>query len=338
MESTARRIFLASQMGSGGNHGGRLPMPRLRTILISPLVALVATGCAIAFAQEGGGARPAPAKKKAIAPPPAPPNPARLAQLLKDWEKQSSKLKTLEVSIYRIDLSKAWGDEEHYEGHAAFKNPQLAYLDFKMVKLVPNANPNAKKKLVPQVDKKGKRVTTDFETIVCTQNEVWQYRFDLHQIFVFPLDKNERKRALEEGPLPFLFNMKADEVKARYDIVLLEEDAKHCLLQITPKLGEDQKSFSTAWLVLDAEFLLPKRIVLLAPDKKSTKDFNLSNIRANADINPAYFRVGDPGRPWKIERNPGGQPPAQANGVPPRRLLNGPAALRPRAPDADQPR
>ena len=181
-------------------------------------------------------------------------------------------------------------------------------------------------------------MTTPFETIICTKDEVWQYRFDLKQIFVFPLDKNARKRALEEGPLPFLFNMKADEAKARYDMLLLEEDAKQILLKITPKLKEDLESFSTAWVLLDAKFLLPTRIVLLAPDKKSTKDFYLSNIRANQLVNAAFFRVGDPGKPWKIERNPGGAAPARANGLVPRQQPNGQAAQRPRAADVDQPR
>jgi TIGR03009 family protein len=308
-------------------------MPRLRTILISPLVAVVVTGFAVAAAQDRGGDRPAPARTKANVPPPLPPNPARMAQLLRDWEGQCSKLKTLEVSIYRIDLAPAWGDEDHYEGHAVFKSPQLAYLDFNKVKLVPND----KKKMVPQLDRNKRRVATAFETIKCTKDEVWQYRSDLHQIFVFPLDKNARKRALEEGPLPFLFNMRAEEAKARYDIDLVEENAKQCLLKIAPKLKEDQESFSTAWVVLDAKFLLPTRILLLAPDKKSTKDFYLSNIKANEPVKDAYFRVGDPGKPWKIERNPGGAAPAQGKGLPPRRQLNGQAQRLP-APDVDQPR
>ena len=176
-------------------------MPRLRTFLIPPLVALAGTGFAMAVAQDGGGGRTVPAKNKVSAPAPIRPNPARLAKLLKDWEGQSAKLKTLDVSIYRIDLAPAWGDEDHYEGHAVFSRPQLAYLDFRKVKLVPDS----KKKLVPQVDRNKKRVTTAFERIICTQNEVWQYRFDNQQIFVFPLDKNARKRRGRRGAAPFPF-------------------------------------------------------------------------------------------------------------------------------------
>jgi TIGR03009 family protein len=309
-------------------------MPRLRTILVCPFVAVLATGFALAVAQDDGNNRPPAAKARVQAPPPIPPNPRRMEELLKLWEKQSEKLKTLEVSIYRIDLSPAWGDEDHYEGHAAFEKPQLAYLDFKQVKLVPDT----KKKMVPQLDRNKRRIISDFETIICTANEVWQYRYDTKQIFVFPLDKNARKRALEEGPLPFLFDMKAAEAKARYDMELLKEDAKQFLLKIEPKLKEDQSSFSIAWIILDADYLLPKRILLLAPDKKSTKDFYLSNIKANKPVNPAFFKVGDPGKPWKIERNPGGAAPVRANGPLPRQQPNGPAALRNRAADVDQPR
>jgi len=309
-------------------------MPRLKSIVICPFVALLATGFALAVAQDGGNNRPAAARAKVQAPPPIPPDPRRMEELLRLWEKKSKTLSSLEVSIYRIDLSPAWGDEDHYEGHAAFMNPQLAFLDFKKVKLVPDA----KKKLVPQVNRNKKRVTTDFETIVCTQNEVWQYRFDNHQIFVFPLDKNARKRALEEGPLPFLFNMKADEAKARYDMELLKEDAKQFLLKITPKVKEDQDSFSIAWIILDAKWLLPTRIVLLGQDGKSTKDFYLSDIKANLPVKDAYFRVGDPGKPWKIERNPGGAAPVRTTRPLPRQQPNDPAAFRPRAADTDQPR
>ena len=34
------------------------------------------------------------------------------------------------------------------------------------------------------------------------------------KIYIFPLDKDQRKRALEEGPLPFLFNMRAADATA----------------------------------------------------------------------------------------------------------------------------
>jgi len=313
-------------------------MPRPRTIWISPLVALFTTGCALAMAQDRKGGRQAERGEQQEAS--AQPAPMDMQRLLVLWEKQSAKLQTLEVSIYRTDKNPAWGDEEHYLGHAAFKSPQLAYLDFRKVKLELQPDPKDKKKkvLVP-LKKDNKIVSTPHETIVCTGLEVWHYRYEVKQILIYPLDKDQRKRALEEGPLPFLFNMRAEEARRRYQMVLQGEDKNRYLVRIKPLLVEDQDSFSQAWVFLDKEFLLPKRIYLLAPDGTSSKDFQLSQIQANQPVHARYFVGIDPGKPWKVERNPGGPAPARPANA--RGLLRQPigqAAQRPGAPNADQPR
>ena len=85
--------------------------------------------------------------------------------------------------------------------------------------------------------------------------------------------------ALEEGPLPFLFNMRAAEAERRYKMALKGEDGKQYLIMIKPSFQEDQNTFRTALLYLDKELLLPTQIYLLAPDGKSIKDFKLSRIR-----------------------------------------------------------
>jgi TIGR03009 family protein len=261
-----------------------------------------------------------------------------IEQLLRLWEVQSQKLKTLEVSIYRVDRNAAWGDEEHYQGHAAFKTPQLAFLDFRRVKLQLQLDPKANdKKVLMPVRKNNQIVSTPHETIVCTGEEVWQYRYDVKQIIIYPLDKDQRKRALEEGPLPFLFNMRAEEAKRRYQLVLRGEDQTRYLVEITPLLKDDQETFSRAWVYLDKEFLLPTRIYLRAPDGKSTKDFQLSHIQANQPVKDRFFVGVDPGKPWKVERNPGGPAPNPANARS-RRPVNPQAAQRPAAPNADQQR
>ena len=66
-------------------------------------------------------------------------------------------------------------------------------------------------------------MSTPYERIICTGKEVWQYRSDTQQIFIFPLGKDEQKKAIEEGPLPFLFNMQADDARQRYQMTLISE-------------------------------------------------------------------------------------------------------------------
>jgi TIGR03009 family protein len=287
-------------------------MPRARRILLSSLIALCASSLATVFPQDAADNRAPVARSGANAPvgqAKAVPNQAQMQQLLKDWERQSAQLKTLDVWIYRIDRLPAWDEETHYEGRAVFKSPQLAYLNFKKIK----TQRNAQGKLVPVADPKNpkKRLTTPDETIICGVNEVWQYLHPVHQIFVYPLAKEQRQRALDEGPLPFLFNMKAQEAQARYEMKLSSETPKYYSVVVRPRLREDKEAFRTAQIILDKEWLLPVQIVLISPDNKSYKDFRFEHILRNADVDMNWFQ-GRPLKNWKLDRNPiaQGQPAA----------------------------
>jgi TIGR03009 family protein len=316
-------------------------MSRSRTIGMSTVFAMLSTGFLLtAAAQQAGGNARQPARREQPAADPQPPK-MEMQPLLRLWEGQSAKLQTLKLAMYRIDKDPKWGDEEHYIGRAKFKSPQLAYLDFRKVKMHEQADPKDKRKKQFVPDKKdNKIVSVPFETILCTNQEVWQYRYDVKKIYIFPLDKDQRKRALEEGPLPFLFNMRAAEANRRYEMTLKGENEKQYLVMIKPLLKEDQDTFSTAWVYLDKQFLLPTRIYLLGPDKHSSKDFVLSDINANTPVDDRDFQGVNPNNFFKIERNPGGPAPA-AN---PRARLRQQKeqkdqnARRPPAADAAQPR
>ena len=148
-------------------------------------------------------------------------------------------------------------------------------------------------------------VSVPFERIVCTGPEVWHYRFDKTQIFIYPLDQDAQRRALDEGPLPFLFNMKAQNAQERYLMSLQGENKDVYFVVIKPRLKEDKENFSTAWVFLDRKFLLPVRIILYTPDGQSTRDFKLSNIQANQGVSDKTFQ-GIKYKGFSVERNPGG--------------------------------
>jgi TIGR03009 family protein len=240
-----------------------------------------------ALAQGAGGRAPAAAPAAAPARQQvAVPDPARMKQLLRLWEQQSAKLKTLDVSIDRVDKSAAWGDE-HYKGRALLRSPNLAWLDFQKVE-----QEGSQAKLKPH------------ERIVCTGTEVWQYRSDTKQIFIFPLEKQMQKRALEEGPLPFLFNMRAADAEARYTMSLVNETKDYYVVSVVPKLKIDLESFSKAFLKLNKQTFLPDRIWLQSPNGKDSKDFTLTAVRPNAPVMDENFKGKPLGPPWRVVRNP----------------------------------
>ena len=128
---------------------------------------------------------------------------------------------------------------------------------------------------MPGKNKNGQLDTSPFQTILCTGKEVWDYRSDVRQLIIFTLNNDARKKVLDEGPLPFLFRMRVGDAKQRYNMVFAIKMRSIRLVMITPKIKEDQDVFSTAWVQLDREFLLPTRILLVSPDKAKLQDFRL---------------------------------------------------------------
>ena len=120
-----------SRRARGPLHGGLLPMPRLLTIMAAQLLGVWAIGVSVSLAQE-----PAPRNEAApraeqrgapVAREAAPKqaiDPAMMDWLLKQWEKQSTRLKTLDVAILRIDDIAGLGRPGVLRGPGAVQEPQ----------------------------------------------------------------------------------------------------------------------------------------------------------------------------------------------------------------------
>jgi hypothetical protein len=104
---------------------------------------------------------------------------------------------------------------------------------------------------------------------------------------------------------------------------------------ITPRIKQDIDAFSTAYVQLDRQFLLPNRILLVSPDKAKLQDFRLSNPRANLPVDPKFFIGVKPTKPWQIVVNPAADAPGNPAPKRARQLGNPKAAQRP-APDQGQ--
>ncbi|WP_422926873.1 outer membrane lipoprotein-sorting protein [Singulisphaera sp. PoT] len=234
------------------------------------------------------------------APAPIDPQGKRMEQLLNSWAQQSTRLKTLDVRIKEtVKMSEAWGGEERYEGRALFKAPNLAWINFEQV---------------PTDEKQGKK-PIPHERIICTGKEVWHYLCKTQQIHIYPLAKQQRDRALQEGPLPFLFNFRAEEAKVRYRMALLNEDKDSYIISVFPNEDIDKESFSKAFIRLDRKYLLPTQVVLYPADEKSgLKSFVLTDIKPNNKVMDDNFRGEKLGKPWTIHINDENSNPVPGNG------------------------
>ena len=236
---------------------------------------------------------------------------AELERLLGKWEEQSRKLTTLDVSFTRTDKSPAWNELIEYQGRAYLQSPNLACLHTKKIESKPGEKP----------------VPVDDERIVCTGKDVLQYNYGTKQIFRFPLDKEDRKKALQEGPLPFLFNMKVVEVKQRYGMTLISENDKAYLIAVIPQTANDRDVFSKAFLQLNRTTFLPDRLMLISPNGKDQQDYVFNGIHPNGKIPPHFFQelvikgwklIDNPAPAQAAQREPGrgAEPAAQPTGRP----------------------
>jgi TIGR03009 family protein len=240
--------------------------------------------------------RPAPGQVAPAAPAQGPmaaripANDREVDKLLAEWERKSSQLTTLTVAFNRVDKMKGW-EPEFYQGNAFLQSPNLACLHFKKQKGQDKA-----------------ATFIDHERIVVNAQEVRQYDFMTKEIFVFPLDRNQRKRALQEGPLPFLFNMKAAEAKQRYFMTIREQNRSSYLIDVVPLIEQDRAVFSRAYLQLNKATFLPDLLMLVATNGKDTQEYTFSGIQANQVINQIFFQAPQI-KDWKVRVDPApGQP------------------------------
>jgi TIGR03009 family protein len=252
--------------------------------------------------QKGASARPPQAEGNQVIPP-APPDPAaraKMEDILKEWEAKSASTKTLDAEFTRIDYSGIWKDTTVYRGRALLKSPNLACLN---LELIPEDRSDPK----------------FHERIICTGKEVWHYEGEKRQIFVYPLAQEDRKRALEQGPLPFLFNMNAAEIKKRYELTFKKETAGSYQIQVLPRQAIDRDSFSQAVIVLNRATSLPDALYLYSPNGKDFQFFFFTKARpkivnkvldvsgsiaTNAAVNDTNFLGGTKGwEKYKVVRN-----------------------------------
>jgi TIGR03009 family protein len=246
-------------------------------------------------------ARPAPARPQAGSHVPRPvDDPAKqrkMDELLGEWERRSATVKTLDAKFVREDIDAAWKDKTTYSGRAIMKSPNLAFLDLQRVR------------------EDGKTLVPDNQ-IRCTGTEVYHYREATKQIFIYPLSEQDRQRALEEGPLPFLFNTRAEEIKRRYLLNLHSETENSYIIQIIPRETIDRDYYSQAWVQLNKRTFLPDRLRLDSPNGKDTSTYRFTEIRSNVEVNDKNF-AGMLLKGWKVNRESlyaDGQPARGAGG------------------------
>ena len=79
--------------------------------------------------------------------------------------------------------------------------------------------------------------------------------------------------------IPFLWNMSAGTLQSNYRVKLESEQPETWLLRLAPLSRTGSEPFSAAFVGLDRTNYLPRRYFVYSPDRQSSKDFRVSEIR-----------------------------------------------------------
>ena len=132
---------------------------------------------------------------------------------------------------------------------------------------------------------------------------------------------NLKGQQIFNGPLPFVFNLRADEIQARYWVRQVQAPKPNIvLIEAWPKLQVDRAQYKLVQVALNASFL-PEALIMYAPNFNATKaprwdHYEFSDVKRNsigAGINKfiGNFIPEKPPANWTILRDRF-TPPAEA--------------------------
>jgi TIGR03009 family protein len=248
--------------------------------------------CAPVYAQQSAPQPNQPSAAPAF-------DPARnpLDAMLQQWEWKLQGVQTLEATCTRTTVDKTFKTTEVFEGTAKYMKPNLALLDMH-------------KKNQPEV----------FEKYVSTGTFLYEFRPQSKTIYVHELPPAKPGQVADDNFLSFLFGIKAEEAKRRYELKVepgKEQDPHYHYILIWPKLPADKADFQRARLVLLKQTFLPRELWFEQPNGNEIK-WDIPRIESDGrTVSRNDFNQPATPQGWKVERAPKANAATPTN-VPPR--------------------
>ena len=204
----------------------------------------------------------------------------RLDALLMQWEAKMKVVESLQAQIVRQTEDKAFRTRNVFEGVAKYKKPNLAILDLRM-----------------------KDHPDKMEKFICTGNFVYVFDQDSKEIRVHELPARAGQVS-DDNFLSFLFEIKAQEAKKRYDLAFFKEpDKYYYYLKIMPRTPADKAEFQVAYLALSQTTMLPRTLILDDPKGNRTQ-WDIPVIDNGANLHPREFEKPSLPVGWTVRRMP----------------------------------
>jgi TIGR03009 family protein len=196
---------------------------------------------------------------------------AEADRALKLWEQNSSSVKTFECKFKRWVYDPVFvpGDKAAFE-------------DLGVVKF---ASPD---KGLYQID--GARA----EQWICDGKSIFEFNYSKKQLIERRLPPEYQGKAIANGPLPFLFGTKADQLKQRYFVHVItprEKLDKETWLEVFPRFQQDAANYQRAELILINKNMTISALSLYEPNGKNHTTYAFYEVVIN---DPLIILKSDP--------------------------------------------
>jgi TIGR03009 family protein len=225
---------------------------------------------------------------------------AQVDWVLAKWEEYSTGVKTFECEFTRFEYDGVFGDGRKPrfvdKGEIRYAAP-----DKGMFRVKPPHE----------------------EHWICDGKSIFEYDFQKQQLVEHQLPPELQGKAIADGPLPFIFGAKADQIHNRYHVRLIQADnpQEQFWLEAYPKYQADAANLSRATLILKRDGMQPLAIETVLGNGKNKTVFVLEKQKVNARNLLDPFGVFD--NNWLNPRLPAGwtkivePPPAMQAGQAP---------------------
>jgi len=220
-----------------------------------------------------------------------------LEQILQEWEEKSSRIKSLHGTHKRTVYNTVFEVEKIAAGKFFLQTPDKGRIDLEGLEVAKGAKS-------ARIGKSGKpyRLEEDHaEKWICTGDEIVMVNDDEKTYEVMPLPESVKGSNIINSPLPFLFGMKADEAKRRFQITLKSNSKAQAVLIVTPRMDSDRQNYKQAFIMLEKENYLPTAVKLFDPSGSLETVYMFENVKINDNgvlqRIQSMFRERDPFHP-----------------------------------------
>jgi TIGR03009 family protein len=197
------------------------------------------------------------------------------------------KVQTLQAQLARIDKDKTFNTATKLVGYAAYRKAGSgpSTLNLAMLEMRPEGKQEVREKYV------------------CTGTFLYQFLPEEKQIKVFELPKPRPGQVAEDNFLSFMFGMKADEARRRYELRLAKEDQYYIYVDILPRFPNDRADFQRARLVLNKSNFLPRQLWFEHPNGNEVV-WDIPRIQSGADLDRRLFDPPQAPPGWRVVNVP----------------------------------